>query len=175
MAASQSAWRVTLVITVSLPDLELPTMYKRILVPIDGSDTSRNGLNAAIHLAKGDDATLSLLHVVNEFPLMVEMASTTDFNAVREGMRQYGLQLLADTRMQATSQGLKVETLLIDQREGRVSEAIVEQAKAEGCDLIVIGSHGRRGLSRLLLGSDAAGVLRQSAVPVLLVRDARAA
>lgn len=146
-------------------------MYKRILAPIDGSSPSHSGLSEAIKLAKEQKATLRLLHVVNDFPLMVEMADHINFEAFRESMRQSGLTLLESARRQASAQGVPVETQLIDQREGRVADAIVDEAKSQSCDLIVIGTHGLRGFSRLMLGSDAEKVLRQSTVSVLLVRS----
>jgi len=149
-------------------------MYKRILAPVDGSGPSGRGLNEAIQLAKEQNATLRLLHVINDFPIMVEMSDSINFEAVREGLRQSGLALLERASKQAGSEGVKVETHLVDQRSGRAADAIVEDARSHGCDLIVIGTHGRRGMSRMLLGSDAERVLRQSSVPVLLVHDSQA-
>ena len=145
-------------------------MYKRILVPIDGSDTGRRGLKEAIALATEQKATLCLLHVTNDFPIMSEMPSTFDFEKYREELQQYGRNLLEDAKTLAASLGLGVETHLRDLKGGRVADAIVEEAKSAGCDLIVIGTHGRRGFRRALLGSDAESVLRESPVPVLLVR-----
>ena len=145
-------------------------MYKRILVPIDGSDTAGHGLNQAIALATGQKATLCLLHVTNDFPFMSEMPMAFDFEKYREEMQQYGRNLLEDAKKLATSLGLEVETLLHDLKGGRVADAILQEAKRTGCDLIVIGTHGRRGFRRALLGSAAESVLRESPVPVLLVR-----
>ncbi|WP_309638473.1 universal stress protein [Methylibium sp.] len=145
-------------------------MYKRILVPIDGSDTGRRGLKEAIALATGQKATLCLLHVTNDFPFMSEMPRAFDFEEYREELQQYGRNLLEDGKKLAASLGLEVETLLRELKGGRVADAILQEAKSSGCDLIVIGTHGRRGFSRALLGSDAESVLRDSPVPVLLVR-----
>ena len=145
-------------------------MYKRILVPIDGSDTGRRGLKEAIALATEQKATLCLLHVTNDFPIMSEMPNTFDFENYREDLQKYGRTLLEDGKKLATSLGLAVETLLHDLKGGRVADAILQEAKNAGCDLIVIGTHGRRGFRRALLGSDAESVLRESPVPVLLVR-----
>ena len=145
-------------------------MYKRILVPIDGSDTGRRGLKEAITLATEQKAALCLLHVTNDFPIMSEMPITYDFEKYREELHQYGRNLLEDGKKLAASLGLEVETLLHDLKGGRVADAILQEAKSAGCDLIVIGTHGRRGFRRALLGSDAESVLRESPVPVLLVR-----
>lgn len=79
--------------------------------------------------------------------------------------------MLQEARALATSLAVETETQLRDLHGGRVADAIVHEAREAGCDLIVIGTHGRRGLSRALLGSDAERVLRQSHVPVLLVRE----
>ena len=145
-------------------------MYKRILVPIDGSETGQRGLAEAITLAVEQKATLCLVHVTSDFPLMGELAGGLDVAKYRDGLHQYGLSLLDDAKALATSAGLPVETRLRDLRGGRVSDAIVREARSTACDLIVIGTHGRRGFSRVLLGSDAENVLRESPVPVLLVR-----
>ena len=145
-------------------------MYKRILVPIDGSDTARRGLKEAIALATQLRATLRLLHVTSDFPVMLEMSSTLNFDQYREGLHQYGREQLDNAKTLAQGLGLEVETQLRDLKGGRVADAIVDEARSAACDLIVIGTHGRRGLNRALLGSDAESVLRASPVPVLLVR-----
>ena len=145
-------------------------MYKRILVPLDGSDTGRRGLMEAITLATEQKSTLCLLHVTNDFPFMSEIPIAFDLEKYHEELQRYGHSLLADGAKLAASMGLKVETLLHDLKGGRVADAILQAAKSGGFDLIVIGTHGRRGISRALLGSDAEGVLRDSPVPVLLVR-----
>lgn len=145
-------------------------MYKRILVPIDGSDTARRGLKEAIALASEQKATLCLLHVTSDFPAMMEMGTAIDFAKVREEQRKYGQAQLDDAKGLAAALQIEVETRLHDLAGGRVADAILQEAKDNACDLIVIGTHGRRGLSRALLGSDAEQVLRQSPVPVLLVR-----
>ena len=145
-------------------------MYKRILVPIDGSDTGRRGLKEAIALATEQKATLCLLHVTNDFPFMSEMPMAFDFEKYHEEMQQHGRNLLEDGKKLAVSLGLEVETLLHDLKGGRVADAILQEVKSAGCDLIVIGTHGHRGFRRALLGSDAESVLRESPVPVLLVR-----
>lgn len=151
-------------------------MYKRILVPTDGSDTAKRGLREAISLAAGRNATLCLLHVVNsDLPIMVEMANAIDFESVHQELRRQGQLVLDEAREVAEAAGLKVEARLRDSKGVRIADAIVDEAKSGGCDLIVIGTHGRRGFQRVLLGSDAEGVLRQSPVPVLLVRDPAAA
>ena len=150
-------------------------MYKRILVPIDGSDTGQRGLKEAITLAVEQQAALCLVHVTSDFPLMGEMVGAIDVRKYRDGLHQYGLSVLENAKALAGSAGLQVETQLLDLDGGRVADAIVRAVKGASCDLIVIGTHGRRGISRVLLGSDAENVLRASPVPVLLVRAVDAA
>ena len=147
-------------------------MYKRILVPIDGSDTAARGLAEAIALARELKATVRLLNLTSDFVLMVEMTSAIDYEKFREGLNQFGRRLLAQASEQASAQGVTAETSLHDLRGGRVADAIVEEARQTRCDLIVIGTHGRRGVARAMLGSDAEQVARMAPVPVLLVRSA---
>ena len=145
-------------------------MYKRILVPIDGTDTARTGLKEAIELATQQKAAIRLLHVVNDFPMLLEMSSVINFEQYREGLQQYGRKVLDDARALVESTGVAVETQLEELKGGRVSDAILKDVRSSACDLIVLGTHGRRGFQRALLGSDAEAVLRESPVPVLLIR-----
>jgi nucleotide-binding universal stress UspA family protein len=146
-------------------------MYKRILVPLDGTETAQAGLKEAIELARQTHAVLCLLHVTNDYPIMAEAPIAIDFQQYLEGLNQHGRQMLERAKALATSAGLEVETHLQALKGGRVSDAILQMAQATGCDLIVIGTHGRRGFRRALLGSDAEAVLRQSRCPVLLIRS----
>lgn len=150
-------------------------MYKHILVPIDGSETSRRGLREAITLATTLKAKLRLMHVISDYAVMVEMSSAIDFDKFRSGLHQYGLDLLDQTAAEVRAAGVEVSTELRDPKNGRVADAIVQEATDSRCDLIVIGTHGRRGFDRALMGSDAERVLRRSPVPVLLVRAVGAA
>ena len=149
-------------------------MYKRIMVPIDGSATAERGLQEAIGLASALKATLCLLNVTSDFPIMVEMANTINVEKYREGLHQFGVDLLAKAKAAAAARDIPAETVMSDLRGGRVSDAIVREAQVAKCQLIVIGTHGRRGFRRALLGSDAEAVVRTSTVPVLLVRDGAA-
>jgi len=150
-------------------------MYKQLLVPLDGSETSRRGLREAIALATALKARLRLLHVISDFAVMVEMANVIDFEKVRGGLHQYGRDLLETAAAEGRAAGLEVSTELRDPKGGRVADAIVQEARDAGCDVIVIGTHGRRGFNRALMGSDAERVLRESPVPILLVRAVGAA
>jgi len=146
-------------------------MYARILVPLDGSDTAARGLQEAAALARELHARLHLLHVIDEFSLRVDVVAMVNLDELRQSMRLQGEAMLAKARQLAADQGVTADTHLIETSRGRVSEVILDQAKALGCGLIVMGTHGRRGFSRTVIGSDAEQVLRGSSLPVLLVRQ----
>jgi nucleotide-binding universal stress UspA family protein len=146
-------------------------MYKRILVPLDGSATATRGLHEAIALAHSLGATLRLLHVVTDIPMVVDMALAESPAAFRAELRGYGNTVLKAASALAAERGVKVEMETRDAMGPRPAKIITDEATSAHCDLIVMGTHGRRGVSRVLLGSDAALVLQHSPVPVLLVRD----
>ena len=146
-------------------------MYDRILVPIDGSPTSERALAEAAGLARLCAAKLRLLHVMD--PLMYITGYERPDVFVREiepALRKAAQDLLAKARDRVAGERVKVETALVDSVGQRVSDIILDQAAAWPADLIVIGTHGRRGVDRVLMGSDAEQVARRSPVPVLLVR-----
>ena len=146
-------------------------MFKRILVPVDGSSTSNRGLDQAVRLARDGGATLFLLHVVDEHVIVQyseAMATITD--EYLEALRESGQKILARAQATADRQGISCKTVLVENIMGSVADIIVEQAKKQRADVIVMGTHGRRGVRRIVLGSDAEGVVRNSPVPVLLVR-----
>ena len=146
-------------------------MYQHILAPIDGSESAVQGLREAIRLAADQKARLRLMYVIDTFPILVGMASAASLDPSLIRLRNYGEQLLSAAKRQAGESGVDAETVLREVTEGRIANAVVEEAGVSGCDLIVMGTHGRRGLSRMALGSDADLVVRTSAVPVLLVRQ----
>lgn len=146
-------------------------MYQRILVPIDGSATSDLGIDEAIKLAKLTGASLRLMHVVDELTLCSGFEPpavlVTDMLPL---MKEAGEKILAAGKARAEGAGVAVDTFLYQTYGASVCDLVVEQALAWKADLIVIGTHGRRGVNRLLMGSDAEQVLRIAPVPVLLVR-----
>ncbi len=144
--------------------------YKRILVPVDGSAPSIKGMLEAIRIAKGDrGARVLLLHVVEEFAALSSPEIGVDIGPVLEAMRIGGRKTLARIERRARSTGARIETRLAENFGARVADTIVEQAKRWKADLVVMGTHGRRGVQRALVGSDAELVVRYSPVPVLLV------
>lgn len=145
-------------------------MYQRILVPVDGSATAERGLREALKLATGQNTRLLFLHVVDDYTTLSEMTSASGYDEMLRSLRQFGLDTLAKAKHEADAASVHCETLLREVTGKRVADVIVEQAAQHGCDAIVMGTHGRRGFTRLTLGSAAEGVARISPVPVLLVR-----
>ena len=145
-------------------------MYRKILVPIDGSRTSARGLDEAIKLAKGQKATLVLLHAVDE-AVVTYGADMVPFHIdeMLESMREGGKKILAKAAARVRSRGVKVKSLLVEKFIGPVADIIVSQAKKQRADLIVIGTHGRRGLAHAVLGSVAERVVQHAGCPVLTV------
>jgi len=151
-------------------------MYSKILVPVDGSPTSSRGLQEAIKLARLTGARLRLIHVVDEISFATGMeAATMATGEMLTLLREGGARLLKRARARVEKAGVPVDTVLCDSIAGRVCDQVVEQAAAWRADLIVLGTHGRRGFGRLLLGSDAEMIVRLAKVPVLLVRSKEAA
>lgn len=145
--------------------------YKRILVAVDGSETSTVAMQEAINLAKDQHATLRIIYVADEF-VVVGDGVPFDFKQYEKAVRGYGLSILNIMESLAQKAGVPVESSIIEnaQYSVRIPEKIVEEASTWQADLLVIGTHGRRGFSRLLLGSVAEGVIRIASIPVLLVR-----
>ena len=151
-------------------------MYERILVPVDGSRTAERGLAEAIKLALKLGSKIRVVHVVDEASLaMATSSSGMNVGKLLASLADAGEQILDDAQRLAQASDVAVDVALRHCTAGRVSDLIVKEAKDWPCDLIVIGTHGRRGAERLLLGSDAEQVLRTAPVPVLLVRDLEAA
>lgn len=145
-------------------------MYKKILVPVDGSEVSTLGLQEAIRLAKACGATLKAIHVVNDL-VVINTAYFPQpyYDQTLAVLRGGGRKVVESAQATARQNGVELQVELLEAVVGPAGQ-IVEQAKTWGADLIVMGTHGRRGLRRLALGSDAEMVLRTSPVPVLFVR-----
>jgi nucleotide-binding universal stress UspA family protein len=150
-------------------------MYQRILVPVDGSPTSNAGLAEAIKLAKLTGARVRVLHVVDEMPLLMSGEGYTAMPSdVFTMLKEAGQAVLEQARLTVDAAGIPVEATLFDSLSARLCDRVAEQAQAWGADVIVLGTHGRRGVKRLLLGSDAEQIVRMATVPVLLVRGTSA-
>ncbi|MGZ3499002.1 MAG: universal stress protein [Vulcanimicrobiaceae bacterium] len=147
----------------------LTTMYKSILVAVDGSECSSDALQSAGRLARDAGARLTICFVVNPLPAYEMPAFAPDFvNTYLKVLREAGAEIVRKAKEQLPkAEGVEARVL-----EGHAVEEIVGLADALKSDLIVVGSHGRTGLSRMLLGSVAEGVVRLAHAPVLVVRSA---
>lgn len=146
-------------------------MYQRILVPFDGSATSLRGLEEAIKFARSSGAALRLVHVLDDFLYAVGIEGNVAYSRdVLPDLRRGAEAILKTGRDRAAAAGVTAETVLVECVGGRLADVVDEQVRSWHADLVVMGSHGRRGAIRALLGSDAEQVLRRSRVPVLLVR-----
>jgi nucleotide-binding universal stress UspA family protein len=147
-------------------------MYERILVPLDGSPTSRRGLDEALAVSGKFGSRLRLLHVVDDAALaMSGGAAASNIGELLTVLAEAGEQILSDAKQVAQKGGVTAETVLHHSFTGRICDVVIKEATDWKADLIVIGTHGRRGAGRFFLGSDAEQVLRLAPVPVLLVRD----
>ena len=147
-------------------------MYERIAVAVDGSEVSAAALNEAIKLAGVTRATLLLLHVCEEMPMAwsIEGMASMPMEDVSLAFAAAGKQLLLKDQARAEDAGISVETRLVEDYSGRIGAVIGAEAKSWRADLLVVGSHGRKGLDHLLMGSVAESVMRTASMPVLLVR-----
>ncbi|KPK05267.1 MAG: universal stress protein UspA [Betaproteobacteria bacterium SG8_39] len=145
-------------------------MYSRILVPIDGSKTAALGLREAIRLAKDQGAALRVIHVVDKMAIIGVSEAGMNPRPVLAKLARSGRAVLGEARRSAKKLGVEAETELFEPLTKRVADAVLREAKRWRADLIVMGTHGRRGMPRLVLGSDAEQVVRLARVPVLLVR-----
>lgn len=146
-------------------------MYQRILVPIDGSITGEQALQEAIRLST-DKTKLRLVYVLEEiYPLDAEGFAYIDHTALFQAMRQTGERTLVKAAEVVKQSSASVETTLLETSGERVASVINHEAENWSADLIIIGTHGRSGLNRLLLGSVAEGVVREATRPVLLIRS----
>jgi nucleotide-binding universal stress UspA family protein len=145
-------------------------LYERILVPVDGSPTAARGLQEAIALATRLGSTLQLLNVVDARSLIAALGVYAPQPALLDDWRAGGEKLIADAVAQAAASGVAAQGAVRCDPGLRVCDLILKETRDSGVGLVVMGTHGRRGLSRLTMGSDAEMVLRECPVPVLLVR-----
>jgi nucleotide-binding universal stress UspA family protein len=146
-------------------------MYRKILVPVDGSSTSNLGLREALKLGDAE-SRIRLVHVVDELVVVsAPDAAAPAMADVIPMLREAGEKILERAKGIVERAGGRAETCLIEEFGGGAATEIVKEAERWKAQVIAMGTHGRRGIRRLLLGSDAEEVIRTSPVPVLLVRD----
>jgi nucleotide-binding universal stress UspA family protein len=150
-------------------------VYRRILLAVDGSSTSDAALREALALARHAQARLRIVHVIDspyDYPDVMFGHVAGDLEDLQQAWQKVGQTVLDQALLVTRELPLEAEASLIETGGRRVPDAIVDEARRWAADLIVVGTHGRRGLDRLLLGSVAEGVSRTSPVSVLLVRGA---
>lgn len=147
-------------------------MYKHILVAVDGSETSNLALKEAVKLAKEQQAALRLIHVVDQTPAYMMVEAPYPIREYQEALRQVGEKELVGCAAKVNDTAVTFDTKLAvcETLTQRICDLINEEAKQWPADLIVIGTHGRRGFNHLLLGSVAEGVIRLATKPVLIIR-----
>jgi nucleotide-binding universal stress UspA family protein len=145
-------------------------VYSNILVPVDGSAPSVLGLQEAIKTAKNLGSRIRLVHIVNEFIFDDTWSSSTYTANVLQSLLESGKAILNQAEYEVRQQGIEPDSVLLESIGGSAADLILDQAKEWPADLIVMGTHGRRGLLRAALGSDAEQVVRGAKVPVLLIR-----
>jgi nucleotide-binding universal stress UspA family protein len=147
-------------------------MYRRILVATDGSTLSKKAVRASIGLAATMEAELVALYVVPRYPVSYfeggVSVSPVDIAQTEKQWSDRGQAVVDAVREAAEADGVKAKAVLT--RSDLVAESIMSAAKKYKCDLVVMASHGRKGLKRVLLGSETQHVLTHSTVPVLVLR-----
>ena len=143
-------------------------MFKHILIATDGSEIATKAVSGGLKLAKELAARVVVLTASEPLPATVSAETiAANFAEYEKATKEAAATVLSEVRGEARTIGVECETLHVTNFP---AEAIIETAKAKACDLIVMGSHGRRGIARLLLGSQATKVVTLSSVPVLVYR-----
>jgi nucleotide-binding universal stress UspA family protein len=142
-------------------------MYKRILVPVDGSATSNKALTAALQLARDSGGRVRVLHSLDELAYLSGFEYSGEVIKVA---RENASKVLDDAIAIANAAGLPTDKQLVDQPGQRLGQTVSDAALAWEADLVVVGTHGRRGIGRVLMGSGAEQVIRMAPVPVLVIR-----
>ena len=146
-------------------------MYKHILISTDGSETAQKGVDQGLALAKALGAQVTLITGTEPFPVYASAAGgwiPPEMGNYDEIQKEFADRVLGGAKAAADKAGVAAKTLHVP--NSPPAEAIVETAKSQGVDVIVMASHGRRGLGRLILGSQTSEVLTHASVPVLVVR-----
>jgi nucleotide-binding universal stress UspA family protein len=147
-------------------------MFKRILIPVDGSQTATQALVAALQLARDGGARVRLVTVVEDISALDSYGAYGTYSGdLVKALRERSEHVLADALAVALSAGVEADTLLYDKSGERLGEVIADAAGLWHADLIVVGTHGRRGMGRMFLGSGAEQIIRLAPVPVLVFRS----
>ena len=146
-------------------------MYKKILVAVDNSDTGKLALKEAVKIAKEVGSKLRIVYVIDSFNVY-PAAEYVSYEDLRGSMEQEGKLILdaAKASLKSSAISFSQHLLKTTTKKPRIAEAIAADAENWGADLIVVGTHGRRGFSHFLLGSVAESIIRAATKPVLLIR-----
>ena len=142
-------------------------MYKHILIATDGSELAGKAVAAGLVLAKRLGAKVAAVTAIEPWPMIVSSDTAAAFMAYQKAAEHDAERILNQVGTTAQEHGVQCETVTVT---GSAADTIIETANSKQCDLIVMSSHGRRGLARLVLGSQATRVLTLSSVPVLICR-----
>jgi len=143
------------------------SLFKKILVPIDGSKTSDKALDYALRLAHDSKGQVRLVHCIDELSFLGSHEYSGELMQIA---RENGNRILQSGTATAKAMGVAADHVLIDRVAQRLGDSVADAAGDWGADLIVIGTHGRRGIGRVLLGSGSEQIMRLSPVPVLMIR-----
>lgn len=145
-------------------------MYRHILIATDGSELAEKALDHGLRLAKGVGAKVTLVHVTEPFPVVMseEALLTNPIEDYEKAVEASAEKILGNASQMAAKAG--VTAAVRHEKNQYAAEGIIKAANALGADLVVMASHGRRGISKLLLGSQATEVLTHSKIPVLICR-----
>ena len=141
--------------------------FKRILVPVDGSDTSKKALTVALELARDANGRVRLLHAVDELAYVTGFEYSGDVVKIAQ---QAAGKVLEEAAAIARAADVPCDTKLIEFPGQRLGDTVAEEARKWEADLVVVGTHGRRGLGRVILGSGAEQIIRVAPIPVLTIR-----
>jgi nucleotide-binding universal stress UspA family protein len=146
-------------------------MFSNILIPTDGSEHSRQAVRAGVELAKIHNARITGVHAIPDYHLLIAYEGAFDpvtEERIEEEARERAERYLDFIRKTAQDAGVECDTVC--ETSDHPYDAILKTAEARGCDLILMTSHGRKGLAAVLLGSETRKVLTHAKVPVLVVR-----
>jgi nucleotide-binding universal stress UspA family protein len=146
------------------------SLYQHILVPVDGSPHAQRALDEAIAIARLTGGRLLVVHAIDEPFVALGAGAWAGVGDLLPLVREAAQTVLATAMARVHEAGVPAESMLLDTFQGRVSDLVAQVATDRHADLVVIGTHGRRGVGRALLGSDAEQILRLSTAPVLLVK-----
>jgi nucleotide-binding universal stress UspA family protein len=143
-------------------------MYRRILVPVDGSPTSNKALTAALQLARDAGGRVRLVHVVDELAYIGGYDAYIGYSAdLIRIAQEVGTKILNDAMTIAQAAGVEVDQVLFEKYGEHLGETVANAAKLWNADLIVVGTHGRRGIGRMFLGSGAEQIIRLAHQPCI--------